>query len=43
MLEKIIYRLNEHKYKLVVGAWAGFLFGAWKIINKDLLLTKTQN
>lgn len=27
---------------MVVGAWAGFLFGAWKIINKDLLLTKTQ-
>ena len=42
MLERIIYRLNEHKYKLVVGAWAGFLFGAWRVINKDLLLTKTQ-
>ncbi|RCK65954.1 Respiratory supercomplex factor 2, mitochondrial [Candida viswanathii] len=40
--EKIIYKLNQHKYEVVVGAWAGCLYASWRIINRDLLLTRTQ-
>lgn len=40
--DKIFYKLNEHKYEVVVATWAGSLFAAWKIINRDLILTRTQ-
>lgn len=42
LLDKIIYKLNEHKYEAVVVTWAGSLFAAWRVINKDLILTRTQ-
>lgn len=40
--EKIIHNLNENKYKYVVTAWAGSLYGAWKLVSRDKYMTNTQ-
>ncbi|EMG49181.1 RCF2 Respiratory supercomplex factor 2 [Candida maltosa Xu316] len=40
--EKMLLKLNEHKYKFIIGAWAGSLYAAWRILNKDLYLSRTQ-
>ncbi|CAK9436409.1 uncharacterized protein LODBEIA_P09670 [Lodderomyces beijingensis] len=41
-MDKILHRLNENKYKLVVGAWAASLYGAWTLVNRDRYMTRTQ-
>ncbi|KAK7686792.1 hypothetical protein QCA50_009863 [Cerrena zonata] len=33
--DQVLSKLNEHKYKIIVGSWAASLWGSWKIVNKD--------
>ena len=40
--EKLVSTLSNHKYKVIVGAWAGSLYGSWHIINRDPIMTKPQ-
>ncbi|EMG45179.1 RCF2 Respiratory supercomplex factor 2 [Candida maltosa Xu316] len=42
LTEKLLYKLNNYKYEAVVVAWGGALGMAWKVINRDLYMTKTQ-
>ena len=32
--EKIATSLNQHKYKIIIGAWAGSLYGSWRIVDR---------
>lgn len=41
-LERFKIRAAEHKYKIIVGAWAGSLAGSFWWINRDKLLSKSQ-
>lgn len=40
--DKIFTYVNDHKYKLIVGAWAGSLWGSWSLVNRDKIMTKSQ-
>ena len=40
--DKTIEVLNGNKYKIIVGLWAGSMWGSWAYVNRDKLLTKTQ-
>ncbi|KAI5966872.1 uncharacterized protein KGF55_000281 [Candida pseudojiufengensis] len=40
--DKIITKLNEHKYEIIVGAWGASLYGSWVIINRDKYMTTAQ-
>lgn len=40
--EKILHNLNDNKYALIVSAWAASLYGSWKIVDRDLYMTKSQ-
>ncbi|KAH3903571.1 probable Respiratory supercomplex factor 2, mitochondrial [Saccharomycodes ludwigii] len=40
--DKVVEGLNNNKYKIIVGAWAGSLYASWKIIDRDTLMTKAQ-
>ncbi|GEQ66430.1 hypothetical protein JCM33374_g93 [Metschnikowia sp. JCM 33374] len=40
--DKIFTKVNDNKYKIVVGAWAASLWGSWEIVNKDKYMTTAQ-
>ncbi|KAI5960160.1 RCF2 [Candida pseudojiufengensis] len=40
--DKIITKLNEHKYEIIVGIWGASLYGSWVIINRDKYMTTAQ-
>lgn len=40
--DQVLSKLNEHKYKIIVGSWAASLWGSWKIVNKDKYMTTAQ-
>lgn len=40
--EKIATKLNENKYKIIIGAWAGSLYGSWRIVDRDPYMSTAQ-
>ncbi|CAG98060.1 Rcf2 [Kluyveromyces lactis] len=42
MSEKLVEGLSNNKYKIIVGAWAASLYGSWKLVDRDLYMTKAQ-
>lgn len=40
--EKIIGGLSNNKYKIIVVAWAASMYGSWKFVDRDPIMTKTQ-
>lgn len=40
--DKVFHFLNENKYKIIIGAWAGSLYGSWVLVNRDKIMTITQ-
>lgn len=40
--EKIFHNLNENKYSIIVAAWAASLYGSWKIVDRDMYMSKSQ-
>lgn len=42
MSDRIISSLNTHKYKIIISAWAGSLWGSWVLVNRDKIMTTAQ-
>ncbi|SCW00346.1 LAFE_0C02168g1_1 [Lachancea fermentati] len=40
--EKITEGLTQNKYKIIVAAWAASMYGSWKFVDRDPIMTKTQ-
>lgn len=40
--DKIFTVANDNKYKIIIGAWAGSLWGSWHIVNRDKYMTTAQ-
>lgn len=40
--EKIASKLNDHKYKIIITAWAASLYGSWRIVDKDPYMSTAQ-
>lgn len=40
--DKFFTKLNDNKYKIIIGAWAGSLYGSWKIVDRDPIMTNAQ-
>ncbi|CEP61141.1 Rcf2p LALA0_S02e07646g [Lachancea lanzarotensis] len=40
--EKLIEGVSSNKYKIIVAAWAASLYGSWKLVDRDPIMTKTQ-
>ncbi|CUM63248.1 uncharacterized protein PRCAT00000819001 [Priceomyces carsonii] len=40
--EKLLLKLDENKYKIIITTWAASLYGSWHIINRDKYMTTAQ-
>ncbi|SCV03971.1 LAME_0H14708g1_1 [Lachancea meyersii CBS 8951] len=40
--EKLIESVSSNKYKIIVAAWAASMYGSWKFVDRDPIMTKTQ-
>lgn len=40
--EKIATKLNQNKYKIIIGAWAGSLYGSWRLVDRDPYMSTAQ-
>ena len=40
--EKLTEGASTHKYKIIVAAWAASLWGSWKFVDRDPIMSKTQ-
>lgn len=40
--EKIVQGAVNHKYKIIVGAWAASMYGSWVYVDRDPIMSKTQ-
>jgi hypothetical protein len=40
--EKILHNLDENKYAIIVSAWAASLYGSWKLVDRDIYMTRAQ-
>lgn len=40
--QKCFHTLNENRFSLLFASWAGVLFGSWRVINRDKILTQSQ-
>ncbi|QPG72784.1 hypothetical protein FOA43_000086 [Brettanomyces nanus] len=40
--QKTIQVLNSNKYKIITGLWALSMWGSWKYVSRDKLLSKSQ-
>lgn len=40
--DKIFTVANDNKYKIILTAWAGSLWGSWTIVNRDKYMTTAQ-
>ncbi|CAR21283.1 HIG1 domain-containing protein [Lachancea thermotolerans] len=40
--EKLTEGASNHKYKIIVAAWAASMWGSWKFVDRDPIMTKTQ-
>ncbi|VEU21343.1 DEKNAAC102260 [Brettanomyces naardenensis] len=39
---KAMHILNSNKYKVITGLWALSMWGSWKLVDRDPLLTRAQ-
>lgn len=42
LADKCFTKVNDNKYKLIIGSWAASLYGSWTIVNKDKYMTTAQ-
>lgn len=42
LADKCFTKVNDNKYKIILGAWGASLWGSWKIVNKDKYMTTAQ-
>ncbi|CAM9022838.1 unnamed protein product [Wickerhamomyces anomalus] len=40
--QKFTQGLINHKYKIIVGAWAASMYGSWVFVDRDPIMTKAQ-
>lgn len=40
--QKLVGGCINHKYKIIVGAWAASMYGSWVYVNRDKIMSKTQ-
>lgn len=40
--ERAVESVSNHKYKIIVGAWAASMYGLWVLVDRDPVMTKTQ-
>ncbi|SCU87873.1 LAMI_0D07822g1_1 [Lachancea mirantina] len=40
--QKVVEGLSNNKYKVIVAAWAASMWGSWKFVDRDPIMTKTQ-
>ncbi|KAI5951340.1 hypothetical protein KGF54_004414 [Candida jiufengensis] len=40
--DKIVTKLNDHKYQIIIGVWGLSLYGSWVVINRDKYMTTSQ-
>lgn len=40
--DKCFTKVNDNKYKIIVGAWGASLWGSWKLVNRDKYMTVAQ-
>ncbi|RLV92816.1 Respiratory supercomplex factor 2 mitochondrial [Spathaspora sp. JA1] len=40
--DKILHKMNENKYSIIVSAWAASLYGSWTLVNRDKFMSKSQ-
>ncbi|SCU78096.1 LANO_0A02080g1_1 [Lachancea nothofagi CBS 11611] len=40
--ERFIEGVSSNKYKIIVAAWAASMYGSWKFVDRDPIMTKTQ-
>lgn len=40
--DKAFVKVNDNKYKIIIGAWAASLYGSWKLVNRDKYMTGAQ-
>ncbi|RCK64966.1 Respiratory supercomplex factor 2, mitochondrial [Candida viswanathii] len=40
--DKCFTVLNDNKYKIIIAAWAGSLYGSWVFVNRDKIMTTAQ-
>jgi hypothetical protein len=40
--QKLLQGAINHKYKIIVGAWAASMYGSWVYVDRDPIMTKTQ-
>ncbi|CAH2352374.1 respiratory supercomplex factor 2, mitochondrial [[Candida] railenensis] len=42
LADKCFTKVNDNKYKIILSAWAASLYGSWKYVNRDPIMTATQ-
>ncbi|KHC55827.1 hypothetical protein MEW_00831 [Candida albicans P60002] len=40
--DKCFTVLNDNKYKIIISAWAGSLYGSWVLVNRDKIMDTAQ-
>ncbi|CAI5757390.1 unnamed protein product [Candida verbasci] len=40
--DKVFTVLNDHKYQIIITAWAASLYGSWVYVNKDPIMSVAQ-
>lgn len=40
--QKFTQGVLNHKYKIIVGAWAASMYGSWVFVDRDPIMTKAQ-
>ncbi|CCE79531.1 Piso0_001603 [Millerozyma farinosa CBS 7064] len=40
--DKAFVKVNDNKYKIIIGSWAASLYGSWKLVNRDKYMTGAQ-
>lgn len=42
LADKCFTKVNDSKYKIIFTAWAASLYGSWKYVDRDPIMTATQ-
>lgn len=42
LADKCFTKVNDNKYKLIMGTWAASLYGSWKFVDRDPIMTAAQ-
>ncbi|OBA24135.1 hypothetical protein METBIDRAFT_30473 [Metschnikowia bicuspidata var. bicuspidata NRRL YB-4993] len=40
--DRIVTLLSTHKYKIILASWAASMYGSWKLVNRDKIMTAPQ-